>query len=90
MTLALVIGILFAAAAVLLVCLAIIDQRALRAEWRRLAALQPDPPARFAGAMVTGLPEPARRYLSHAIVASRVFWRRFHRKRAAGVIGVGA
>ena len=67
MTLAFVIAILFAAAAVLLVCLAIIDQRALRAEWRRLAALQPDPPARFAEAMVAGLPEPARRYLSHAI-----------------------
>lgn len=36
-------------------------------EWHRLAAFQPKAPARFDPATVAHLPEPARRYLAHAI-----------------------
>jgi hypothetical protein len=43
------------------------DARADRAEWARLAALQPRAPAAFAPEMVAGLPEPARRFLGFAI-----------------------
>ncbi|MCW5638014.1 MAG: hypothetical protein KIT28_03510 [Rubrivivax sp.] len=44
-----------------------VDRRAGRAEWRRLAALQPAAPERFASAMVADLPEPARRYFDFVI-----------------------
>lgn len=43
------------------------DHRADRAERARLLAFQPDDPAAFDPAMVAGLPEPARRFLSFAI-----------------------
>lgn len=40
------------------------DLREDRAEWQRLAALQPEAPQRFSGGLVAHLPEPARRYFS--------------------------
>ncbi len=43
------------------------DRRAGRAEWRRLAALQPAAPERFEPAMAADLPEPARRYFDFVI-----------------------
>ncbi len=43
------------------------DLRADRAEWRRLAALQPEAPQRFSGELVADLPEPARRYFNFMI-----------------------
>ncbi|MEQ8804006.1 MAG: hypothetical protein RLP45_18385, partial [Haliea sp.] len=43
------------------------DLRADRAEWQRLAALQPDAPQRFSASMIEDLPEPARRYFSFMI-----------------------
>src|SRR6056297_1354276 len=58
---------------VLLVCISalalilVYDRRADRAEWDRLAALQPADPARFDPEMVADLPEPARRYFRFAI-----------------------
>lgn len=45
-----------------LLVLALRDRRVERREWARLAALQPAHPARFSADMLTGLPEPARRY----------------------------
>ena len=47
--------------------LALVDRRADRAEWDRLAALQPEDPARFDPGMVADLPEPARRYFAYTI-----------------------
>jgi hypothetical protein len=44
-----------------------LDQRAMTAEWERLAAFQPGEPALFSPEMVDGLPEPARRYFNFAI-----------------------
>lgn len=46
-----------------------LDLRADRAEWNRLAALQPANPPSFSPDMVAGLPEPARRYFTYAIAA---------------------
>ncbi len=43
------------------------DKGADKAEWRRLAELQPDDPPRFSAAMVADLPEPARRYFGYVI-----------------------
>lgn len=43
------------------------DLHADRAEWRRLAALQPEAPQRFSDELVADLPEPARRYFSFMI-----------------------
>lgn len=40
---------------------------AARAEWARLAALQPADPEGFAAKSLSGLPEPARRYFTHPI-----------------------
>jgi len=45
----------------------LLDRRADRAEWNRLASLQPSEPERFATEMVADLPEPARRYFSYMI-----------------------
>jgi hypothetical protein len=45
----------------------LLDLRADRAEWDRLAALQPENPELFDPAMVADLPEPARRYFAHTI-----------------------
>lgn len=44
-----------------------LDRRADRAEWQRLAALQPEDPRLFEVEMVADLPEPARRYFTYAI-----------------------
>src|SRR6056297_251666 len=57
---------------ILLVLLALavmrlMDLRADRAEWDRLAALQPENPELFYPEMVADLPEPARRYFAYAI-----------------------
>ncbi|MEE4331685.1 MAG: DUF6544 family protein [Wenzhouxiangella sp.] len=59
------IGFLFGALA--LVVLLMMDRRSDRAEWQRLAALQPASPERFDPEMVAELPEPARRYFGYAI-----------------------
>ena len=50
-----------------LLVLLFLDRKADRAEWERLAALQPEQPKFFDPEMVAGLPEPARRYFSYAI-----------------------
>ncbi len=50
-----------------LALLLVLDRRADRAEWNRLAALQPTDPVRFNPEMVADLPEPARRYFTFAI-----------------------
>jgi len=64
-----VVAILSVLAAVLLafVVLRGLDQRAMTAEWQRLAALQPAAPERFSPDMVKDLPEPARRFFAFAI-----------------------
>lgn len=59
----LLLGLAFAVLGVLL----LLDHRADRIEWDRLAALQPETPERFDLEMVADLPEPARRYFAHAI-----------------------
>jgi hypothetical protein len=65
----LLLGLLFASCVgvLALTFLLVLDRRADRAEWNRLAALQPEAPARFSPAMVADLPEPARRYFVYAI-----------------------
>lgn len=50
-----------------LAALRVMDWRADRAEWNRLASVQPADPARFAPEMVADLPEPARRYFGYTI-----------------------
>ena len=50
-----------------LLVLLFLDRKADRAEWDRLAALQPEQPEFFDPEMVAGLPEPARRYFSYTI-----------------------
>ncbi|WP_027328712.1 DUF6544 family protein [Marinimicrobium agarilyticum] len=50
-----------------LVLLRLLDWRADRAEWTRLAALQPADPPLYAPSMVADLPEPARRFFNFAI-----------------------
>jgi len=60
------------AVAILLVLIALsalrlLDLRADRAEWDRLAALQPENPELFDPEMVADLPEPARRYFAYTI-----------------------
>lgn len=52
---------------VALAVLRLLDRRDDRAEWDRLAALQPEAPARFDPQMVADLPEPARRYFAYTI-----------------------
>ncbi len=47
--------------------LLVLDRRADRAEWNRLAALQPVDPKSFAPEMVADLPDPARRYFAFMI-----------------------
>ena len=58
--------------AILLVLMAfyalrLFDLRADRAEWDRLAALQPSSPVLFDPERLAGLPEPARRYFAYTI-----------------------
>ncbi|KJS37202.1 MAG: hypothetical protein VR74_09655 [Hyphomonas sp. BRH_c22] len=50
-----------------LALLRLLDHRTDRAEWRRLAALQPAMPERFNPEMISGLPEPAQRYFCYTI-----------------------
>lgn len=50
-----------------LIALRVRDTLADRAEWKRLAALQPTNPALYHPAMVVELPEPAQRFLNFAI-----------------------
>jgi hypothetical protein len=47
--------------------IAFLDRRADRAEWQRLAALQPNDPGVFSEEMLVGLPEPAHRYFAYTI-----------------------
>ena len=47
--------------------------RRVREQWEQLCAATPDP-AEFDLAMVAGLPEPARRYLTHAIAVGTPLW----------------
>jgi hypothetical protein len=54
-------------AILILALLLVSDRRADRAEWARLAALQPGNPPVFSPDMVAGLPEPAQRYFRYAI-----------------------
>lgn len=51
-----------------------LDRRADRAEWRRLAALQPTAPSLFNTEIIADLPEPARRYFSYAIQPETPLW----------------
>ena len=67
MKLALAILIALAAAVSALVLWLVLDRRADRAEWARLATLQPANPETFAAGMVADLPEPARRYFGYTI-----------------------
>lgn len=62
-----VLGAMLGAALLWLAVLLVLDRRADRAEWNRLAALQPGDPRRFDPKMVAGLPEPARRFFAHGI-----------------------
>jgi len=50
-----------------LLVLRLLDLRADRAEWDRLAQLQPENPEHFDPSMVADLPEPARRYFAYTI-----------------------
>lgn len=68
MKIILAVAIVLAGLLAALIVLAVWDKRADRAEWRRLAALQPDDPRRFAKSMVADLPEPARRYFGYTIL----------------------
>lgn len=74
MKLAIAILIAFAAAVSALVLWLVLDRRADRAEWLRLAALQPANPDIFAAEMVADLPEPARRYFGYAIRPGSPLW----------------
>lgn len=62
-----VLSVLLAAAILVLALLAVLDRHADRAEWRRLAALQPDDRALFEVSMIANLPEPAQRYFTFSI-----------------------
>src|SRR6056297_3770635 len=64
-----IIGIVVAILFVLIAlsALRLMDLRADRAEWDRLAALQPSSPALFDPEMVADLPAPARRYFAYTI-----------------------
>ncbi len=57
-----------------LIALALRDRHSDRAEWRRLAALQPRDPPRFDPAMIADQPEPVRRFLGHAIRPGTPLW----------------
>jgi hypothetical protein len=62
----LLVSVVFAAVALCIWRLA--DHRADRAEMDRLLAVQPDNPSTFTANMIAGLPEPARRYFTFAIM----------------------
>ncbi|MFT3819716.1 MAG: hypothetical protein QM750_19155 [Rubrivivax sp.] len=69
MTLGIAVAVLavFSVLALALLGLRALDRRADRAEWNRLAALQPAAPGRFSPERVASLPEPARRYFAGTI-----------------------
>lgn len=50
-----------------LLILRLMDGRAERREWQRLAATQPPNPVRYDPVMVTDLPEPARRFFNYVM-----------------------
>lgn len=50
-----------------LVVFVLLDRRADRSEWNRLAELQPKEPQLFTAELVAGLPETARRYFTYVI-----------------------
>lgn len=58
---------LIAAVTIALSLLRLLDWRADRNEWARLAAKQPTNPPRYAPSLVAELPEPARRFFNFAI-----------------------
>ena len=62
----LVVGVALAAVALSIWRLA--DHRADRAEMNQLLAMQPDDPSKFTANVIAGLPEPARRYFTFAIM----------------------
>ncbi|MFD1195453.1 DUF6544 family protein [Seohaeicola saemankumensis] len=74
MKLAIAILITFAPAVSALMLWLVLDRRADRAEWARLAALQPANPDIFAAEMVAALPEPARRYFGYTIRPGTPLW----------------
>lgn len=74
MTFIFALAIVLALIGLALVALLLRDQAALRAEWRRLAALQPDTPRRFSLDLVADLPEPARRYFTYVIAPDTPLW----------------
>ncbi|SCY71362.1 DUF6544 family protein [Paracoccus tibetensis] len=59
---------------VVLAVLSGLDRRADRAEWRRLAALQPAEPRVFDPKMIAALPEPAQRYFNYMIQPGTPLW----------------
>ncbi|HZW59219.1 MAG TPA: hypothetical protein VFE85_02900, partial [Woeseiaceae bacterium] len=59
---------LFGACIAILLAVRVLDWRADRREWARLAALQPAVPARYEPRLVAGLAEPARRYFNYAVI----------------------
>ncbi|MGY1643021.1 DUF6544 family protein [Geodermatophilus sp. SYSU D00703] len=61
--------------------------RSLRTEWGRLAGV-PRRPGRFAPELVDGLPEPARRWLSHALPTGTPLWSSVQ-LRMRGLIKIG-
>jgi hypothetical protein len=67
MKFAVVLLVLVSFCVVAFVVLRLVDWRDDRAEWGRLAALQPAEPVRFDPEMVADLPEPARRYFAYMI-----------------------
>jgi hypothetical protein len=67
MTFIIALGLLSLFGILTLSALLVWDQRADRAEWNRLAALQPATPEHFIPEMVAELPEPAQRYFSFTI-----------------------
>lgn len=71
-----------------LLALRLADGVADRTEARRLIALQPAVPPRFDPAMVSGLPEPARRFFCHAILPGTPL-RRVARIEMSGRFGLG-
>jgi hypothetical protein len=62
--------------------------RRVRSDWAELCAPTPHP-ARFDASMVAGLPEPARRYLTHAIAPGTPLWESVEISMA-GLIKIGA
>jgi hypothetical protein len=74
MTLIFVLSLAVALIGLALVALLLRDRAALRAEWRRLAAVQPEAPERFSLDLVATLPEPAWRYFSFMISPNTPLW----------------